>query len=191
MKLSLQSNRKARIEMLPLIDIVFLVLVFFIYAMLAMAVHRGRQRILLQITRRADTAARRARREEFVEAILSVIPAVPITLTIMRLFGEIDARLSAAGGRSPTSDLRSACTALLRGDEILTGGARHCERVVGWVGGAGWGGRLVGVRAPPPPPQLFVAHTTLIRAKRSKMGGAQKKKKYIFFFFFFSPPKKI
>ena len=41
MKLSFQSNRKARIEMLPLIDIVFLVLVFFIYAMLSMAVHRG------------------------------------------------------------------------------------------------------------------------------------------------------
>ena len=41
MKLSLQANRKARIEMLPLIDIVFLVLVFFIYAMLSMAVHRG------------------------------------------------------------------------------------------------------------------------------------------------------
>lgn len=31
----------ARIEMLPLIDIVFLLLVFFIYAMLSMAVHRG------------------------------------------------------------------------------------------------------------------------------------------------------
>ncbi|MCJ7615866.1 MAG: biopolymer transporter ExbD, partial [Desulfobacterales bacterium] len=30
-----------RIEMLPLIDIVFLLLVFFIYAMLSMAVHRG------------------------------------------------------------------------------------------------------------------------------------------------------
>jgi biopolymer transport protein ExbD len=33
--------RKARVEMLPLIDIVFLLLVFFIYAMLSMAVHRG------------------------------------------------------------------------------------------------------------------------------------------------------
>lgn len=31
----------ARIEMVPLIDIVFLLLVFFIYAMLSMAVHRG------------------------------------------------------------------------------------------------------------------------------------------------------
>jgi biopolymer transport protein ExbD len=38
---SLRTGRKARIEMLPLIDIVFLLLVFFIYAMLSMAVHRG------------------------------------------------------------------------------------------------------------------------------------------------------
>jgi biopolymer transport protein ExbD len=41
MKLNLDMQRKVRIEMLPLIDIVFLLLVFFIYAMLSMAVHRG------------------------------------------------------------------------------------------------------------------------------------------------------
>ncbi len=41
MKLNFQVERKARIEMLPLIDIVFLLLVFFIYAMLSMAVHHG------------------------------------------------------------------------------------------------------------------------------------------------------
>lgn len=41
MKINLQPAKKARIEMLPLIDIVFLLLVFFIYAMLSMAVHRG------------------------------------------------------------------------------------------------------------------------------------------------------
>jgi len=35
------ARRKARIEMLPLIDIVFLLLVVFIFAMLSMAVHRG------------------------------------------------------------------------------------------------------------------------------------------------------
>jgi biopolymer transport protein ExbD len=35
------GKRRARIEMLPLIDIVFLLLVFFIYAMLSMAVHRS------------------------------------------------------------------------------------------------------------------------------------------------------
>ena len=41
MKIRLPNTRKPRIEMLPLIDIVFLLLVFFIYAMLSMAVHRG------------------------------------------------------------------------------------------------------------------------------------------------------
>jgi biopolymer transport protein ExbD len=41
MKINVQPDRKPRIEMLPLIDIVFLLLVFFIYAMLSMAVHRA------------------------------------------------------------------------------------------------------------------------------------------------------
>lgn len=35
------EHRKARIEMLPLIDVVFILLVFFIYAMLSMVLHRG------------------------------------------------------------------------------------------------------------------------------------------------------
>jgi biopolymer transport protein ExbD len=41
MKMNRQPDRPARIEMLPLIDIVFLLLVFFIYAMLSMTVQRG------------------------------------------------------------------------------------------------------------------------------------------------------
>jgi biopolymer transport protein ExbD len=41
MKVNLVAKRRERIEILPLIDIVFLLLVFFIYAMLSMAVHRG------------------------------------------------------------------------------------------------------------------------------------------------------
>ncbi|MCI5218950.1 MAG: biopolymer transporter ExbD [Candidatus Electrothrix sp. LOE2] len=43
MKLSNRSMAPPRVEMLPLIDIVFLLLVFFIYAMLSMAVHHGQQ----------------------------------------------------------------------------------------------------------------------------------------------------
>ncbi|MBN2301989.1 MAG: biopolymer transporter ExbD [Lentisphaerae bacterium] len=35
------ENKKARIEIVPLIDVVFLLLVFFIYAMLSMSVYRG------------------------------------------------------------------------------------------------------------------------------------------------------
>jgi predicted nucleic acid-binding protein len=80
---------------------------------------------------RAATAARRATREEFVEAILGAIPVIPITLAIARIFGEIDARLSAAGRRIPTSDLLIAATALSRGDEIITGNMRHFDRVPG------------------------------------------------------------
>ncbi|HUU41358.1 MAG TPA: biopolymer transporter ExbD [Desulfatiglandales bacterium] len=41
MRVNLGEQKRARIEILPLIDIVFLLLVFFIYAMLSMAVHRG------------------------------------------------------------------------------------------------------------------------------------------------------
>jgi biopolymer transport protein ExbD len=35
------ETKKARVEMLPLIDVVFLLLVFFIYAMLSMVIHHG------------------------------------------------------------------------------------------------------------------------------------------------------
>jgi len=53
MKVDFQTSKKVRIEMLPLIDIVFLLLVFFIYAMLSMAVHRGLP-ILLPTSSSAD-----------------------------------------------------------------------------------------------------------------------------------------
>ncbi|MFC1824047.1 ExbD/TolR family protein [Thermodesulfobacteriota bacterium] len=67
MKVAYQTAKKTRIEMLPLIDIVFLLLVFFIYAMLSMAVHRGLpvvlptsdtaeidKKLVLSVTVRAD-----------------------------------------------------------------------------------------------------------------------------------------
>jgi len=41
MRLKGESMRKARIEMIPLIDVVFLLLIFFIYAMLSMTIHKG------------------------------------------------------------------------------------------------------------------------------------------------------
>jgi biopolymer transport protein ExbD len=50
------EDRKARVEMLPLIDIVFLLLVFFIYAMLSMVVHLGlRVELPTASTARVDT----------------------------------------------------------------------------------------------------------------------------------------
>lgn len=41
MRLEGSYNKKARIELIPLIDSIFLVLVFFMYAMMSMVVHRG------------------------------------------------------------------------------------------------------------------------------------------------------
>ncbi|MDY6844276.1 MAG: biopolymer transporter ExbD [Thermodesulfobacteriota bacterium] len=41
MKIKQKAKKQARIEMIPLIDVVFLLLVFFIYSMLSMVVHRG------------------------------------------------------------------------------------------------------------------------------------------------------
>ena len=80
---------------------------------------------------RADTPARRARREEFVEAVLAAIPAIPITLEVMRVFAQVDAQLSSAGARIPTSDLLIAATALCRGDQVVSDDPRHFERVPG------------------------------------------------------------
>lgn len=41
MKIKQIPRKRARIEMIPLIDSMFLLLVFFIYAMLSMVVHKG------------------------------------------------------------------------------------------------------------------------------------------------------
>ena len=41
MRLKGQPMRRARIEMIPLIDVVFLLLIFFIYTMLSMTIHKG------------------------------------------------------------------------------------------------------------------------------------------------------
>jgi predicted nucleic acid-binding protein len=80
---------------------------------------------------RARTARQRARRQDFVEAILAAIPTVSITLTIMRVFGEIDAKLVQRGQRLPVSDLLIGCTALARKDQVLTGNVRHFDRIPG------------------------------------------------------------
>jgi len=41
MKVSLQIKRRPRIEMIPLIDLMFLILVSFVYGVFFMSVHRG------------------------------------------------------------------------------------------------------------------------------------------------------
>jgi len=80
---------------------------------------------------RADSPARRARREEFVEAVLAALPVVALTLPIMRVFAEVDARLCTSGSKLPTSDLLIGATALCRGDDVVTGNTRHFDKIPG------------------------------------------------------------
>jgi len=82
------ENRKARVEMLPLIDVVFLLLVFFIYAMISMVVHHGLNvdlpkaghtqldpRDYLNITITADNRILFGETETTLEALLPLVTA--------------------------------------------------------------------------------------------------------------------
>ncbi len=86
MKLNIETEKKTRIEMLPLIDIVFLLLVFFIYAMLSMAVHHGlsvdlpdsasaniEKKLILSITVKEDGAIYVNKEPVALEALIDVL----------------------------------------------------------------------------------------------------------------------
>ncbi|MFW8601935.1 ExbD/TolR family protein [Desulfobacterota bacterium M19] len=90
MKLDYQLCGKARIEMLPLIDMVFILLVFFVYAMLSMAVHRGlpvklpasaaarvNKHLLLAVTIKADGAVYVDHRPTALEDLTVVLKGRP------------------------------------------------------------------------------------------------------------------
>ena len=68
-----------------------------------------------------------------MEAVLGAVPVVPVTLSIMRLYAEIDARLRRKGEKLPVSDLVIGCTALAGNHGIVTGNPRHFDRIPGLV----------------------------------------------------------
>ena len=87
------ENRRPRIEMIPLIDIVFLLLVFFIYAMLSMVV----QRWLKVELPTASTA--QVDRREYVTITLTKDNAVYVDdepVPLNRLVDRVVARLAAS-----------------------------------------------------------------------------------------------
>ena len=82
------ENRRARVEMIPLIDVVFLLLVFFMYAMLSMTIHRGlvvelpkalnapvdqREYVSVTVTEKNEIYVQKERvsREKLVERVLA------------------------------------------------------------------------------------------------------------------------
>jgi predicted nucleic acid-binding protein len=86
---------------------------------------------LLAGVHRADSPARRLRREAFVEAILAALPVLPFDLRAARVYAELAAQLAAAGQPISAHDLLIAPTALADGSAVLTQNVRDFERVPG------------------------------------------------------------
>ena len=87
------ARRRARIELLPMIDVVFLLLVFFIYAMLSMVVHRG-----LRVDLPAGSTARTDTRQ-YVSISLDASNAIRVDDELVTLDG-----VAAAVGRRRAGD---------------------------------------------------------------------------------------
>lgn len=80
---------------------------------------------------RADTAARRAKREQFIRELQTAMPVYPVTNAIAVRAGLMDGENQARGVRLPLSDLLIAVTALELGHGVATANVRHFAMVPG------------------------------------------------------------
>ena len=78
---------------------------------------------------RADTIARRLRREAVIEAILVTIPVLPFDLMVARVHARVWADLMRTGRPIGNHDLLIAATALAHGHSVLTENPRDFQRV--------------------------------------------------------------
>jgi predicted nucleic acid-binding protein len=84
---------------------------------------------LLVGVHRANTAARRHRRLEFIEDILGSVPVVSFELDMAREHARISVELSEVGQSIGSHDLIIAATALVIGYGVLTHNVRRFDRV--------------------------------------------------------------
>jgi tRNA(fMet)-specific endonuclease VapC len=80
---------------------------------------------------RADTADRRAKRQKFIEELLTAIPVHPVTVPIALRTGQIDGENQAQGTRVPLPDLLIGVTALELGYSVGTANLRHFQQIPG------------------------------------------------------------
>ena len=78
---------------------------------------------------RADTPARKAKRQQFVQELLLALPVHPFTISIALRAGQIDGESQAKGLRLPLSDLLIGVTALELGYAVLTANLRHFQMI--------------------------------------------------------------
>ena len=86
---------------------------------------------LLHGVHRAVDAARRMRRQAYVEQVLGEVETLPLTLQLARIHAELWAELETRGEVIGIHDLWIAATALGHGLRIATANARDFERVPG------------------------------------------------------------
>lgn len=80
---------------------------------------------------RTDTPDRRAKRQKFIEELLSALPIHPVTASLALRTGQIDGESQARGIRIPLPDLLIGVTALELGYSVGTANLRHFQQVPG------------------------------------------------------------
>ena len=78
---------------------------------------------------RANTPARRTRREEFVKELLRDVVVYPLTQQTALLAGQIDGEQQAKAITIPFQDLLIGATALQLGYAVVTGNPRHFRMI--------------------------------------------------------------
>ena len=80
---------------------------------------------------RADNVDRRAKREKFIQEVVTAVPVHPVTVSIAIRAGILDGENQARGARVPLADLLIAVTALELGYGVGTANLRHFKQVAG------------------------------------------------------------
>ena len=78
---------------------------------------------------RADTPERRAKRNQFIQELLTALPIHPVTVPVALRTGQIDGENQARGVRLPLSDLLIGVTALELGYSVATANLRHFQMI--------------------------------------------------------------
>jgi len=80
---------------------------------------------------RVDTPQRKAKRQQFIQELLTALPIHPVTTSLALRAGQIDGENQAKGIRLPLSDLLIGVTALELGYSVGTGNIRHFQMIPG------------------------------------------------------------
>ncbi len=86
---------------------------------------------LLHGVHRADSEARRLRREAYVEGLLITFPVIAFDLVSARVHARLSASLAAEGVSIGAHDLIIAATAIARGLDVVTRDERSFPRIPG------------------------------------------------------------